>query len=57
MGRIKSKLIKRTATKLKENIDFTPSFEENKLALKGLTSSKKLRNKIAGYISRLARRK
>ena len=57
MGRIKSKLIKRTATKLKENIDLTPSFEENKLALKGLTSSKKLRNKIAGYISRLARRK
>lgn len=59
MGRIKTKLIKRTGNKLynehKEN--FTNKFDKNKIiSLEFMdTSSKKLRNTIVGYITRLAR--
>lgn len=54
MGRIKSKLVKRTArTLLKAENQFSESFEENKKVIAGLTSSKKVRNQIAGYITRL----
>jgi len=55
MGRIKSKLIKRTArTLLSENSNFTPDFNENKKQLEGITlPDKHTRNKIAGYLSRL----
>ena len=55
MGKIKSKLIKRTAKNLiKEGIKFTESFEENKKILGNNTMpSKKLRNQIAGYTMRL----
>lgn len=57
MGRIKSKLVKRTArTLLKAENQFTYSFENNKKVLKGLMPSKKIRNQIAGYISRLKKR-
>ncbi|VVB78187.1 30S ribosomal protein S17e [uncultured archaeon] len=53
MGRIKSKLVKRTAfTLLKEENAFTDKFDNNKELLKGLTDSKKVRNQIAGYIAR-----
>ena len=53
MGRIKSKLVKRTSlTLLKEENAFTGKFENNKELLKGLTESKKVRNQIAGYITR-----
>lgn len=53
MGRIKSKLVKRTAlTLLKEENRFNGEFENNKGLLKGLTPSKKVRNQIAGYIVR-----
>lgn len=53
MGRIKSKLVKRTAiTLLKEENAFTHEFENNKELIKGLTDSKKTRNQIAGYIAR-----
>ena len=54
MGRIKSTLVKRTARKMlaEENL-FTPSFENDKKILGNLMPSKRIRNKIAGYISRL----
>ena len=55
MGRIKSKLIKRTTRQLIENSDesFAETFEENKKALGNTLSSKKMRNKIAGYVARV----
>ncbi len=53
MGRIKSKIVKRTALSLlKEPNKFTADFETNKELLKGLSPSKKVRNQIAGYIAR-----
>lgn len=54
MGRIKSKLIKRTGLALlnAEN-RFTEKFEDNKDVIKGWLSSKKTRNQIAGYITRV----
>ena len=60
MGRIKSKVVKRaTNALLKDNSDvFTGKFEENKEVLKslGLTDSKKVRNQIAGYITRIRKK-
>ena len=54
MGRIKSKLVKRTSKNLlKEENKFTSKFEDNKKMLTGLIPSKKVRNQIAGYIARL----
>lgn len=55
MGRIKSKLIKRTVRQLIENSDasFKETFEENKKALGRGIPSKKMRNKIAGYLTRV----
>jgi ribosomal protein S17E len=54
MGRIKSKLVKRTAFGLlKEENAFNSEFNNNKSLLKGVSSSKKIRNQIAGYITRL----
>ena len=57
MGRIKSTLIKRTSRKLIENSDesFGKTFEENKKTLGAILPSKKIRNKIAGYIARIKR--
>jgi len=53
MGRIKSKLVKRTAnTLLKQENKFSDKFENNKKLLKDLTPSKKIRNQIAGFITR-----
>jgi ribosomal protein S17E len=53
MGRIKSKLVKRTALALlKEPNSFNQDFENNKELLQGLTPSKKVRNQIAGYLVR-----
>jgi len=58
MGRIKSKLVKRTANAmLKEENVFTAEFEDNKNILKGSMPSKKIRNQIAGYIARINKRK
>ncbi len=57
MGRIKSKLVKRTAhSLLKAENQFTSSFEDNKKVLKDLMPSKKIRNQIAGYVVRLKKR-
>jgi len=54
MGRIKSKLVKRTAkTLLKAENKFNDNFEENKKILRNSMPSKKIRNQIAGYITRL----
>lgn len=57
MGRIKSTLIKRTAEKmLNEDNVFTGKFEDNKKVLRNSMPSKKVKNKIAGYLARLKRR-
>ena len=54
MGKIKSKLIRRTTnTLLKEYIEFTESFEENKRLLGNkIMPSKKIRNQIAGLLAK-----
>ena len=57
MGRIKTMLIKRTTTELmdKHGDEFTVSFDDNKRILGGKAkiTSKKMRNIIAGYATRL----
>lgn len=55
MGRIKSTLIKRTSKQLIKNSNesFGKTFEENKKALGSILPSKKIRNKIAGYVARI----
>lgn len=56
MGRIKSTMIKKTAIQLMEKIDnFNDSFEHNKKLLKDTMPSKPIKNKVAGYITRLKR--
>lgn len=57
MGRIKSALVKRTANNLlKEENSFSENFDTNKKLLADTMPSKKVRNKIAGYISRIKKR-
>lgn len=57
MGRIKTQLIKRTTEEImeKNGADFSTDFNENKRVLdsKLRISSKKMRNVIAGYATRL----
>jgi small subunit ribosomal protein S17e len=57
MGRIKTMLIKRTTEELMDKYgeDFTVNFDDNKRILDGRArvSSKKMRNIIAGYATRL----
>ena len=55
MGKIKSKLIRRTTnTLLKEDIEFTESFEENKRLLGNkIMPGKKIRNQIAGLLAKI----
>ncbi|MAG37797.1 30S ribosomal protein S17e [Candidatus Pacearchaeota archaeon] len=58
MGRIKSTMIKKTARKLLESdITFSTDFVHNKKLLVDTMPSKKIRNKVAGYISRLVEQK
>ena len=53
MGKIKTKLVKRTAATLAEkDIGFTDSFEKNKKILSDTMPSKKIRNQIAGLLAR-----
>jgi ribosomal protein S17E len=53
MGRIKSKLIKRTGnTLLSEENKFEGSFDTNKKILSNSLPGKKIRNQVAGFISR-----
>lgn len=54
MGKIKTKLIKRTAKKLVEKgVEFSEDFTENKKILRDTMPGKKVRNQIAGYLSRI----
>jgi len=54
MGRIKSTLIKRTArTLVKVGNQFEKGFNKNKEILGNSMPSKRMRNRIAGYISRI----
>ena len=56
MGRIKSTMIKKaTRQLLKSDISFSTEFDFNKKLLKDTMPSKKIRNKVAGYIARLVR--
>ncbi len=60
MGRIKTKRIKRyTRMVMKESADFTPEFANNKKVFStiALAHSKKIRNIIAGYAARIARKR
>ena len=61
MGRIKTTPIKRAAKKLiSEHRDkFSPDFNKNKKVVTELLelNSKKIRNVIAGYVTRLAKTK
>jgi ribosomal protein S17E len=53
MGKTKSKLIRRSAnTLIKEGISFEGNFERNKKILGKTMPSKKLRNKMAGFLVR-----
>ena len=56
MGRIKTRLIKRTVKSLlsNENNKFSKDFDKNKKMVTGLleVQSKKLRNVIAGYVTK-----
>ncbi len=57
MGRIKSTLVKRTAHELVKRMDnFDDKFDNNKKILGSTMPSKKVRNKIAGYIVRIKER-
>ncbi|MGA2677181.1 MAG: 30S ribosomal protein S17e [Methanobacterium sp.] len=57
MGNIRSSFIKRVSKELIENYQgkFTKDFDENKKLVEEFTtvSTKHLRNKIAGYVTRL----
>ena len=59
MGKVRTKLVKRTARRLLAMYPnlFTTDFEHNKQLVKMLviTPSKKLRNQIAGYITHLVK--
>jgi len=54
MGKIKSKMIKRSAKDLiKKGIKFGETFEENKKILGNSMPSKKIRNQMAGFLAKL----
>tara|TARA_Y100000310_G_C20612736_1_gene778882 strand:+ start:568 stop:852 length:285 start_codon:yes stop_codon:yes gene_type:complete len=57
MGRIKTTLVKRTTRQLVEKTpeSFGEEFEENKKALGNVLPSKRMRNMVAGYITRVNR--
>ena len=54
MGKIKSKLIRRTADALlKRDLQFGESFEDNKKVLGNSLPSKKIRNQVSGLLSKI----
>lgn len=58
MGKIKTKLIKRTSKAIVAgNVNTSKDFNENKKILKEGMPSKKVRNQIAGFLSRISRNK
>ncbi len=57
MGKIKTKLVKKTAINLgRRDIPFNEHFENNKKILGSTMPSKKIRNQIAGFLARIRRR-
>jgi len=57
MGKIKTRLIKRTANRLMDNLEeLGGDFNSNKKMLGKEMPSKKVRNQIAGYVSRVKKR-
>ncbi|MFA5952986.1 MAG: 30S ribosomal protein S17e [Candidatus Pacearchaeota archaeon] len=53
MGKIKSKQVKRYSQEIiKDGIDFSDNFEKNKKILGKEMPSKKMRNQMAGYLTR-----
>jgi len=61
MGRIKTQLIKRLTFQLmnRHKDDFKESFEDNKKIVEQFlaTDNKKIRNTVAGYVTRLVKSK
>lgn len=58
MGKIKSKQVKRSSQELmKEGIEFDEDFNKNKKILGQEMPSKRMRNKMAGYLSRFMKHK
>lgn len=58
MGRIKSTMVKKAAKQLHESVEgFNENFDNNKKLLKGTIYYKSVRNKVAGGIVRLAKKK
>lgn len=56
MGKIKTKLVKKTAVNLsKRDLPFSESFDTNKKILGSTMPSKKIRNQIAGFLARIKR--
>lgn len=57
MGKIRTEIVKRISLELVDRYErsLTTEFEQNKQFLKeiGLDTSKKMRNRIAGYITRI----
>ena len=58
MGKIKTKIIKRTARELiKMGVKFGDDFEKNKIILGKTMPSKKIRNQIAGFVAKFEKQK
>ena len=58
MGRIAPRMVKNTSrTLMADENQFTEDFDHNKKLLGNLMPSKKIRNKIAGYLARLVKQK
>jgi ribosomal protein S17E len=56
MGKIKSKMMRKTSrTIMKEDLNISKDFEKNKAILGKTMPSKRMRNKIAGLLSRMKR--
>jgi len=55
MGRIRTRLVKNISQELVEKYpkELSTSFEKNKESLREMIKSKKLRNKVAGYVVRI----
>jgi len=57
MGKIKSKMIKRSAEIfMRRGVEFSEDFEKNKKILGNNMPSKKIRNQMAGLLSRIKKR-
>ncbi len=59
MGRIRTKLTKRLTRKVMNEAEFTADFEQNKVIMDQVAKShsKKFRNIIAGYATKLVKNK